>query len=147
MSYLSLVPLSLDEANAFVDLHHRHNDPVTGHIWSTGAELGGRLVAVSIIGRPVSRHLQDGFTVEILRVASDGTRNACSFLTGAACRAAFARGYRKVVTYTLASEAGASLRAAGWRVVGRVKGRHWDTPSRRREPGPLFDKLRWEQCA
>lgn len=147
MSSLSLIPLTLDEANRFVDEHHRHNDPVVGHMWSTGAELDGRLVGVSIVGRPVARHLDNGLTVEVLRVATDGTRNAVSFLNGAACRAAFARGFRKVVTYTLKSESGSSLRAAGYRVLGEVKGRHWNTPSRPREEGPLFDKLRWEITA
>jgi hypothetical protein len=54
-------------------------------------------------------------------------------------------GYKRVVTYTLATEAGSSLRGAGFRVVGHVKGRSWNTPSRPRvDTAPLQDKLRWD---
>ncbi|WP_428031509.1 XF1762 family protein [Ancylobacter sp.] len=147
MIHLVLAPLELAEAIAFVDRHHHHNDPVVGHLCSSGAKLGGSLVAVSIVGRPIAGASQDGFTVEIRRVASNGPREACSFLSRSACRAAFGRSCRWVVTYTLASECGASLRAAGSHLVGSVSGRHWDTPSRRRNHGPLFDRLRWEQTS
>lgn len=106
--------------------------------------MRGRLVGVSIIGRPIARHLDDRLTIEITRLATDGTLNVPSFLIGAAARAAFARGFRRVVTYTLLSESGASLRAVGFRVVAEVKGRSWSCPSRRRSDGFAFeDKLRW----
>lgn len=110
---LQLQRVELAEANAFVRLHHRHHKPVVGHKFSLGAALAGALVGVVIVGRPVSRMRDDGSTLEVTRLATDGTRNACSFLYGAAARAAFALGYRKIGTYILKSEDGTSLRACG----------------------------------
>jgi hypothetical protein len=101
---------------------------------------------VAIIGRPVARGLQDGTTCEVVRVATDGTRNACSFLYGASKRAAQSLGYRRCITYTLATESGASLRAVGATPDATVKGRSWDTPSRRRSDKSSVqtaDKVRW----
>lgn len=148
MTPLRLVPVDLADANAFVAQHHRHAAPVRGHRFSVAAAAGDVIVGVAIVGRPVARALDDGLTVELLRTATDGTRNACSLLEGAACRAAFALGYRRVVTYTRKSEPGASLRAAGFRIVGEVKGREWDTPRRPRvRRGGLEDKWRWERIA
>lgn len=133
------------EAAEFVSLHHRHHTPPVGHLFSLGAYQGDRLCGVAIVGRPVARARQDGFTAEITRLCTDGTRNACSFLLGCCARAALALGYRRIGTYTLASEGGGSLRGAGWRVVSEVKGRSWDTPSRRRtDKHPTEDKLLWE---
>jgi len=51
--------------------------------------------------------------VEVTRVATDGTPNACSLLYAAAWQAAKALGYRTLLTYTQKGESGASLRAAG----------------------------------
>lgn len=144
MSRLSLVPMELTDANAYVARNHRHSNPVVGHRFSLGAAFGDELVGVAIVGRPVARGLQDGWTVEALRVCSTGTPNVCSFLYGASWRAARALGYRKLITYTLASESGSSLRAAGLRIVGEVKAREWDTPSRPRDPGDPQERLRWE---
>lgn len=97
------------------------------------------------MGRPVARHNDDGWTCEVTRVATDGCKNACSALYGAAWRAAKALGYRRLITYTLASEPGTSLRAAGWRVIGQVKGRSWWTPTRPRfDKHPTLDKIAWE---
>jgi hypothetical protein len=142
---MTLVPLPLDEANAFVRQHHRHHPPVIGHKFSLGASVDGTVVGVAIVGRPVARGADDGMTLEVTRVATDGTRNACSFLYGAAWRACRALGYRKLITYTLAEEGGGSLRAAGWRVVGEVTGRSWSCVSRPRvDKHPTQAKLRWE---
>jgi hypothetical protein len=106
---------------------------------------GERVCGVAIVGRPVARGLDDGLTLEITRVCTDGTPNAASALYGAARRATFALGYRKLVTYTLASESGISLRASGYRVVGEVQGRSWNCASRPRvDKHPLDNKLRWE---
>lgn len=140
--------VEFDEAAAFVSEHHRHHTPPVGHLFSIGAYEGDRLCGVVIVGRPVSRARQDGLTVEVTRLCTDGTKDACSFLYGAARRAALALGYRRIGTYTLASEGGQSLRGAGWRVVGEVRGRSWDTPSRRRvDRHPKADKLLWEPPA
>ncbi len=146
---LVIVPMELVDANAFVARHHRHSRPVRGHKFSIGvADANGTVAGVAIVGRPVSRGLDDGWTLEITRVATDGTRNACSLLEGAACRAAFAIGYRRVVTYTRKSETGASLRGAGFRQVAEVRARDWSTPSRPRvRRGTLEDKWRWERVA
>lgn len=97
---LALIPVSLSQANDFVEQHHRHHKPVRGHKFSIGCITDGRLAAVAIVGRPVSRHLDDGFTLEVNRLCSDGTKNACSFLYAAAARAAKELGYRKIITYT-----------------------------------------------
>lgn len=143
-----LVPITLAEANAFVERHHRHSNPTVGHRASVAAAVDGEVVGVSIIGRPLARPLDDGWTLEVLRVCTDGTRNACSFLYGASWRLARALGYRKLITYTLASESGSSLRAAGWSVVGEVSARSWHTPSRPRvDKHPLQERLRWEVAA
>ena len=143
---LELTPVTLKEANAFVALHHRHHRPVTGHKFSIGCSIMGELVGVAIVGRPVSRYLDDGFTLEVNRLCTTGEKNACSFLYAAAWRAAQAMGYRKIITYTLASENGASLRAAGWKCTGLAGGLRWT--GKRRPPQDLYPaerKLRYEK--
>ncbi len=143
---LILIPLTLREANAFVFDHHRHSKPVQGQKWSVGCSLAGELVGVAIAGRPRAHQLQDGFTIEILRVCTTGARNACSMLYGACCRAAAAMGYLLAVTYTLASEGGGSLRAAGFLPVAAVADRQWNCRARPREERDLVgDKVRWER--
>lgn len=145
---LQLCPLPLAEANAFVRAVHRHHGVVVGHKFSLGAVIKDIVVGVVIVGRPVARSLDDGATLEVTRLATDGTRNACSFLYGAAARATFALGYKRLGTYILASENGASLKASGWRLVGEVKGRSWSCPSRpRTDKAPTQDKLRFEVTA
>ncbi|MBQ9719651.1 MAG: hypothetical protein IJV64_03045 [Oscillospiraceae bacterium] len=153
---LTIRPAALREANAYVAQHHRHNRPVTGHKWSVACYDGERLCGVAICGRPVARRLDDGLTLEILRVCTDGTQNACSALYGACARAAKAMGYRRVVTYTLASEPGTSLKASGFENHGEAGGTSWDVPSRPREvvqeslfgterKYPAGTKVRWEK--
>lgn len=96
---LTLIPISLSEANNFVAAWHRHHKPVVGHKFSIGCEAGGRLVGVAIVGRPASRYLDDGKTLEVNRLCTDGTKNACSFLYAAAARAARAMGYQRINLY------------------------------------------------
>lgn len=131
---LRIVPVDLKTAQQFVAAHHRHNEPPVGHKFSIGVADGAHLVGVAIVGRPVSRVIQsEGATLEVIRTATDGSRNANSMLYGAARRATFALGYDRLITYTQADETGASLRAAGFRVVAQRPARPgWDTPSRRR---------------
>ncbi len=144
---LKLQPVSLREANAYVREHHRHSKPVRGQKWSVAVADGGGLRGVAIAGRPVARELQDGLTIEILRVCTDGARNACSKLYSACCRAAAAMGYRLAVTYTLTSESGASLRAAGFTPAAEVKDRQWGCTTRPRAERDLIgDKIRWERA-
>ena len=145
---LTAIPLPLDEANVFVKQNHRHHKPVAGHKFSIGAVLGERVVGVVIVGRPVSRRRDDGLTLEVTRLCTDGTRNACSFLYGAAARAAFALGYKKIGTYILKSEPGTSLTAAGWKMISETPGRSWSVPSRPRvDTHPLEPRLLFEQSA
>lgn len=143
---LQVVPISLKEANAFVEMHHRHHKPVVGHKFSIGASDGEKIVGVAIVGRPVSRHLDDGWTLEVTRCCTDGTKNACSLLYGAAWRAAKAMGYRKIVTYILESEHGTSLKASGYKCIGQAGGLRW-TGTRRPEVDlcPAQMKLRFER--
>lgn len=141
---LRLTPITLAEANAFVEQHHRHRGPVAGAKFCIAASTA-EVVGVVIVGRPVARCIDDGLTLEVNRLCTDGTPNACSMLYSAAWRVAKTLGYTRLITYTLVTEAGASLRAAGWRVVSQVKGRSWSTPSRPRiDTAPQQDKLRWE---
>jgi hypothetical protein len=139
-------PTTLREANAYVAELHRHSKPVRGQKFSFGATVDDRLIGVAIVGRPNARLLQDGLTAEVLRVCTDGTRNACSFLYARSWQAARAMGYRRLVTYTLQSESGASLRAAGFVMVAKVPSRDWDRPKRSRDPEhhEAAPRYRWE---
>jgi len=140
-----LVPVTLREARAWVDQTHRHHRAPQGGLFAIGLAVGDSIAGVVIVGKPVARALDDDYTAEVTRLATDGTRNACSQLYGAAWRAARAMGYRRLVTYTLATEPGTSLRAAGWREVGRVSARSWDTPSRPRvDKHELQERIRWQ---
>lgn len=143
---LTLVPTTVQDAREYVRQHHRHHaPPVSGLFAVAVADDAGVIRGVAIVGRPVARMLQDGWTAEVTRVATDGAKNACSMLYGAAWRAARALGYRKLVTYTLAEESGVSLRASGWTTVAEVRGRSWSCASRPRvDKHPTQGKLRWE---
>lgn len=149
MGRLVIVPMSLREANAFVLRHHRHSGPVRGHLVSVGAVVDDVVVGVAILGRPLARALQDGWTAEVTRVCTDGTRNACSFLYGRIRRVALAMGYRKLVTYTRPEESGASLRAAGFRLIQTdAGGGSWSSPGRPRvDTDNQQRKFRWETGA
>ena len=143
---MHIVPISLGEANELVRKWHRHHKPVVGHKFSIGV-IGDDYAfhGAVIVGRPVSRALDNGLTLEVTRCVTDGAANAASMLYGAARRATFALGYRRLVTYTLMSESGASLRGAGWRVLAESAGGSWSCPSRPRvDRHPLEPKLRWE---
>lgn len=145
MSRLELVPIGLDEANRFVGIEHRHHGPSRGHKFSLGAEVDGHLVGVVIVGRTVARGAHAQRRAEVTRLATDGTRNACSFLYAAARRVVQAMGYTSLFTYTLATESGSSLRALGLANPVLVKGRSWSCPSRpRTDKHPTVDKHRWE---
>ncbi len=141
-----IIPVSLEEANALVARIHRHHGRVVGHKFSIGIEDNiGLLRGVAIVGRPVARMLDDGFTLEVTRVATDGVKDGCSALYGACRRAAFALGYRKVITYILESERGTSLKAAGWNCIGTAGGGTWNRSNRvRTDKHPTQKKIRFE---
>lgn len=117
---LKIVPISLRGANAYVRDHHRHHKPTVGHKFSIACADGQEIVGVAIVGRPVSRHLDDYWTLEVNRLCTDGTRNACSMLYAAAWRVARAMGYKRLITYILESEPGTSLKAVGWKCMGKA---------------------------
>lgn len=145
---LHAAPLTFDIAAAFVREHHRHHTPPQGHKFSIGAMDGDQLVGVVIVGRPVARRRDDGLTLEVTRLCTDGHRNACSFLYGAAARAAFALGYQRIGTYVLKSESGTSLKAAGWKLIAETPGRSWSVPSRpRTDKHPIEPRLLFERGA
>jgi hypothetical protein len=142
---LEIVPCELSEANVFVAQHHRHHGPVVGHKFSLAVSDGTRVRGVAIVGRPSARMLQDGGTLEVTRVATDGAINACSALYAACWRAARAMGYRRLVTYVLAGELGTSVRAAGWKEVGATRAETWNRTNRPRvDRHPLQGKIRFE---
>ncbi|MEK9724349.1 MAG: XF1762 family protein [Rhodospirillaceae bacterium] len=143
---LELQPISRDEAFAFIKRHHRHHPAPQGWKFGVAVNDGAEVVGVLTVGRPVARGLDDGYTLEVTRCCVlDRARNACSKLYAAAWRAARALGYRRLVTYTLADETGASLVAAGWRVVHQTRGGSWSCPSRPRvDTAPTGQKTLWE---
>lgn len=135
---MKIVPVTLRAANAFVGRLHRHARPVAGAKFAIGLERDGALIGVAIVGRPVAPKLDDGRAAEILRLCTDGTRNACSMLYGACRRAARAMGHDPIYTYTLPQEGGASLRAAGFQLERANAGgasAHWhNRPNRKAQP-------------
>jgi hypothetical protein len=142
---LELVPITFREANAFIKKHHRHHGIVRGCKFCIGVADEFGIVGVVTVGRPVSRNLDNGWTAEITRCCTDGTPHAASKLYAAAFRAARAMGYKRVITYTLKSEKGTSLIAAGWEVLYETKGGGWSRASRPRvDTHPTGQKLLWE---
>lgn len=147
---LHLQPITRDEAKAFIGSLHRHNPSVTGWKFAIGLNDGEKVVGVAVVGRPNSRVIQERepYTAEVLRNCTDGTPHAASKLYAACWRAARAMGYRRLITRTLLSEPGTSLKAAGFRELYATKGRSWDCPSRPRvDKHTIADRLLWEIAA
>jgi hypothetical protein len=142
---MEVVPISFEDACAFVKTHHRHHKPPQGHKFSIACFDGEKIIGVVIVGRPVSRWLDNGLTLEVTRLCSDGSRNVCSMLYASAWRAARAMGYKKLITYILASESGTSLRASGWKLIGEAGGGKWSRKNRlRNDDHPTELKLKFE---
>lgn len=141
---MMLVRVTYREACRFVAEHHRHHKPPQGHVVSIGCKKDDKLIGVAMIGRPVSRRLDDGKTLELIRLCIiDGNRNAASWLATRAKRLCHAMGC-DMVTYTLPEEGGASMRAAGFLFEGEAGGGDWNKPSRPRETdAPQQKKHRW----
>lgn len=134
MTQLCIVPVTWSDVVAFVTAHHRHHPAPVGMKYCLGVAAGDEIVGVASVGRPVARHLDDGWTLEVNRTCVVDARNANSMLYGAAWRAAKALGYRRLITYTQEGESGTSLRGAGWRVVAERPARPgWDAPARPRQ--------------
>ncbi len=132
LKMLELQPITYREACEFVRQHHRHHKPPQGHKFSIAVNNGEKIVGVVMVGRPVARGLDKGYTAEVTRCCTDGTKNAASKLYAAAWRAARAMGYRRLVTYILKEEAGVSVRAAGFRELYTTRGGSWNCKARLR---------------
>lgn len=144
---MTTIPIGWREAKDWVEKTHRHHFSPQGWKFGAAAEKQGQIVGVVMVGRPVSRELakREPRTCEVLRLCTDGTPNACSYLYAVARRAALTLGWTRVITYILSSEPGTSLRAAGWRFVGAAGGGNWGRPSRSRETKhPTEKKQLWE---
>jgi hypothetical protein len=143
---LEIIPIEFSEAKIFVEKWHRHHKAPIGHKFSIACADEEKIVGVAIIGRPVARMLQDGWTLEVIRLTTDGTKNACSKLYAAAWRIVKAMGYKRLITYILDTEPGISLRAAGWKEIGKAGGGTWNRKSRLRiDKHPLQRKIRFEK--
>jgi len=144
-NHLELQPVSIKEAMIFIDKIHRHHRAPQGAKFAIAINNGEAIVGVVTVGRPISRMLDNGWTAEVTRCCTDGTYNAASMLYGAAWRAARAMGYKRLITYTLQTESGTSLKASNWRLVGEAGGGAWGRPSRPRvDNHPTEQKLLWE---
>jgi hypothetical protein len=146
---LRLVPVTWGDACRFIYAWHRHNKPPRGHKFSIGVADGDVLVGVATVGRPIAREFDNGLTLEVNRTATDGHPNANSMLYAAAWRAAKALGYCRLITYTQANESGASLRAAGYRIVAERPARPpWKYASQPRDlTTGWIDRTLWEVTA
>lgn len=141
---MNAIPIELKQANEFVERLHRHHKPVHRDKLRIGCEVDSKLCGVVQLGRPVARALDDGKTIEVVRLCTDGTPNVCSFLYGRAARIAKDLGYSRIITYILDTESGISLRASGWKFDGMTRGGSWDCPSRpRQQQAPTCAKQRW----
>lgn len=140
---MEIRPITFKEASEFINKYHRHLKATVGHKFSVGCYDDGKLVGVAVCGRPVSRFYDNGFTCEINRLCTDGTKNACSMLYGACCRIAKEMGYKKIITYTLQSENGSSLKASNFICEGIAGGTHWTGKRNKGQNIPNEMKIRW----
>ena len=142
---LEIQPITFQEVCKYIKQYHRHHKPPQGHKFSIAGNDGNKVIGVVTIGRPVSRHQDDGWTLEVTRCCTDGTKNACSFLYAAAWRATKAMGFKRLITYILITEPGTSLKAAGWKLIGKAGGGTWNRKSRLRiDTHNIGQKLLWE---
>ncbi len=142
---LEIIPLTFKEACFFIDRFHRHHRPPIGCLFAIGCSCGPDVVGVAVVGRPVARLLDDGWTVEVTRLCTNGVPHVASKLYAACWRAARAHGWKKLITYILASENGTSLIASGWKCLGECGGGTWNRAKRPRvDTHPLQTKIRWE---
>lgn len=143
---MEIRPITFKTACEFIATYHRHHSPTVGCKFCIGLFDGEIMVGCAVCGRPVSRYLDDGLTCEINRLCTDGTKNACSMLYGACCRVAKAMGYKKIITYILASEPGTSLKASNFKCEGEAGGGQWSGKryeNKTRHPVPTERKTRW----
>ena len=142
---ITIVPIKQDEAKVFINKHHRHHKAPVGSVFQIAAAVDNKIIGVAMVGRPVSRILDNGWTLEVNRLCTDGTKNVCSMLYSACWRVAKNLGYKKLITYILNNETGSSLKGAGWINVGSCGGGSWSNKSRPRvDKHPLQNKIKFE---
>lgn len=141
---MKIAPITFKAASEYINKNHRHHNATVGCKFCVSViDDAGNLHGVAVCGRPVSRMLDDGFTLEVNRVCTDGTKNACSMLYGACSRIGKQMGYRRIVTYTLKSENGSSLKASNFVFDGEAGGTHWTGVRNRGQKIPPEMKKRW----
>jgi hypothetical protein len=145
---MEIIPITFRQASKYIALHHRHHYPPVGSKFCIAVSCSGTIVGVAVIGRPVSRRLDDGRTAEVTRLCTDGTKNVCSKLYGAAWRIAREMGYKRIITYILESESGTSLKASGWKSAGRAGGLRWSGIRKpKKDICPAQMKIRYEKIS
>lgn len=145
-STIHIVPIFQKPAFAYITDNHRHHKKPVGSVFQIAVSDGNKIVGVAIVGRPNGRKQQDGFTLEVTRLCTDGTKNVCSMLYSTCWRIAKEMGYKKILTYILESEPGTSLKATGWKMIGKRGGGSWSVPSRKRQDKhPLETKVLYEK--
>ena len=137
---MMIIPVNFAPACRFVEEFHRHLGKPTGHKFSVGLEREGELVGVAMVGRPISRGMDDGRTLEVSRCCTNGIKNVCSMLYATCWKASKALGYRRLITYTLGTEPGTSLIAAGFKDIGSTR----EYATGWRDGRPVAAKRRWE---
>lgn len=143
---LTIVPIFQEEAFAFITQFHRHHKKPVGSIFQIAVSNNDKIVGVAVVGRPTYFGFQNGFTAEVTRLCTDGSRNACSILYAACWRASKELGYRRLITYILNTEPGTSLIATGFRLIGERRGGSWNSPSRPRvDKHPTQKKILFEK--
>lgn len=142
---MEIRPITLKQANEFVNAYHRHHNGTVGCKFAVGLYDNDEIVGCAICGRPVSRHFDDGMTCEINRLCTNGIKNGCSKLYGACARIAKEMGYKSIITYILASESGVSLKASGFVCEGEAGGTHWTGSRNRGQKIPNEMKTRWRK--
>ena len=143
---MEIRPITFKQSCEFINKNHRHHRATVGCKFCVGLYEKNELIGCAVCGRPVSRFYDDGLTCEINRVCVlDGHKNACSMLYGACCRIAKNMGYKKIITYTLKSESGISLKASNFVNEGIAGGEHWTLYVYLLQPIPHELKNRWSK--
>lgn len=139
------IPINFKQAKEFINKNHSHHIAPQGWKFGVGIEHNHKLIGVGIAGRPVARNLDDGYTLEITRCCTDGSKkNIASMIYGALVRAAKALGYKRCITYTLESETAISLKASNWKFIKIINGHSWNRNSRpRKDKHPICNKVLW----
>ena len=118
---MRIVPIDWKTARKFVYDEHRHHVPPIGRIFQLGLKTGETLVGVAICGRPVGSKIDYRKILDVGRLCVlENNPNACSKLYATCARIAKEMGYESITTYTLESEPGTSLKAAGWICEGKT---------------------------